>query len=190
MVRQWRNSDWVRPNMRYQAFVQPEEQRRWFEGLDRKCDWYFTARVKAVPFALFDVKGIDWTEGCGESGGFVGDPRFIGRPEPARATLALMDFTFQLLQLQSLQARYSSNLPRIVRFNEQLGYRIFREEDAGFVCARVSPERYFTCAASLRKAAATLHGNAAVLVSPDPWLMPLIERCRAAPFPDFQLEVA
>lgn len=188
-VRQWRNSSWVRPYMRYRCFIEPEQQRRWFDGLDPRCNWYFVAHADHAPFALFHVKGIDWKLKCGESGGFVGVPGFIGRPEPAQATLALMDFVFLVLHLDSLEAQYSIQLDRVVRFNERLGYSVFREDSDGFVRARVTSERYLTCAAPLRKAAATLYGTVAALADPDPWLTPLIERCGAPARPDFQLEI-
>jgi len=189
MVRQWRNSPWVLPFMRYREFIEPTEQTRWFERLHTENDWYFIARAGEVPFAVFDIKAIDWTAGCGESGGFVGDPRFTGRPEPAQATLALMDFGFALLQLKSLQARYSSSRPRILRFNDQLGYVITHEGDDGFVYARVSAERYLHCAASLRKAAITLHGNSAVLTAAGPWLRKYLQQAAAPHLEDLELEL-
>ena len=189
MVRQWRNSDQVRSYMRYREFIEPEEQTRWFEGLSAEDDWYFIARAGDAPFAVFDIKAVDWNAACGESGGFVGDPRYTGRPEPGQATLALMDFGFQLLHLESLQACYSARHPRIIRFNENLGYVISREGDDGFLHAAVNPERYLQSAARLRKAAITLHGNAAVLTSPSPWLLKHMHREPARYLPDLQLEV-
>src|SRR5512145_2145793 len=79
-VRRWRNSAWVRPYMRQRALVGPADQARWFASLEPSRDFYFSAHVEEAPFALFHVKGVDWTRGCGEAGGFVGDPAFIGRP--------------------------------------------------------------------------------------------------------------
>lgn len=189
LVRQWRNSDWVRPNMRHRAIVLPADQESWFESLDPSRNWYFCAHVGDSPFALFHVKAIDWTQSCGESGGFVGDPAFVGRPETARATLALMDFAFLVLRLDSLEAQYSTSLPRIVRLNDQLGYRIFREESDGFVRGRVTVDRYLACAAPFRRAATALHGGAAIL-SPDSWLA---RRLAAHPFrslQDFAVQLA
>src|SRR5215510_89076 len=92
LVRQWRNSDRVLPYMRYRKLIQPEDQLRWFHALDPATNWYFIAQIRDVPFALFHIKNIDWKQECGESGGFVGNQEFIARPEPAQATLALMDF--------------------------------------------------------------------------------------------------
>jgi hypothetical protein len=186
-VRSWRNSAWVRPYMRRQELIEADDQVRWFAGLRPLHDWFFNAELNGSPFALFHVKAVDWERRCGEAGGFVGDRRFIGRPEPAQATLAVMDFAFLLLDLEALEAQYSRALPRVVRFNDQLGYQIFREESDGFVRARVSAARYFACAAGFRRAAAARHGSAAALCSPDPWLARHIDRRRDSWLPDFQL---
>lgn len=188
LVRQWRNSDWVLPHMRYREFIQPDQQLRWFDALEPTSNWYFIAHTRDVPYALFHIKDIDWTRGSGESGGFVGDPAFIGRPEPAQATLALMDFAFFVLQLQVLQAHYNAKLSRIVHFNRQLGYQILREEADGFSCASVTADGYLKTADAFRKAALALHGTSAVLADPDPWLAEKVERLGRLPSPDFRLQ--
>jgi RimJ/RimL family protein N-acetyltransferase len=175
MVRRWRNSDWVLPRMRFRAPIAPDDQTRWFDALDRRNNWYFVAHLQGVPFGLFHIKDIDWARGCGESGGFVSDPSLIGRPEPGLATLALMDFAFLLLQLQSLEAQYHSGLPKIANFNRQLGYQVLREGADGFVRACVTAEQYFARAALFRHAAAALYGDTAILTAADPWLTRRIE---------------
>jgi hypothetical protein len=189
LVRGWRNSDLVRPNMRYREFIRPEDQVRWFEAIIRENNWYFVAYVRDLPFALFHIRYIDWDRRCGEAGGFVGDPQFIGQPEPAVGTLALMDFAFLMLQLQSLQAHYSPRLPRIAQFNRQLGYETDLAETDGFVCASVNAERYLKRAGTFRKAALRLHGPAAVLMNPPSSLSRRIEQLRALPREDFQIQV-
>lgn len=190
IVRQWRNSAWVRPNMRYQRLVEPNDQRKWFENLDPQRDWYFVARRESAPFALFHIKDIDWNLLTGESGGFVGEPTFIGHPWPALATLALMDFGFLVLRLAALQARYGASLPRVRQFNQQLGYRVTREDDDGFLFAQVTAEDYLERAAPWREAAVSMHGVDAILSSPDPWLLMHIRDSAGSPAQDLQLRVS
>jgi hypothetical protein len=189
LVRRWRNSAWVRPFMRHQAFIHADEQWRWFERLDPRRDWYFVTHIRESPFALFYVKGVDWTRRCGEAGGFVGSRGAIGGPEPAQATLALMDFAFLVLRLQSLEAAYRVALPRVVRFNHQLGYRVVREGHDGFLRARVTAARYFSSAAAFRRAATALHGSGAALAGPDDWLARHLDRRRAPRRAGFELQL-
>lgn len=189
LVRRWRNSDWVRPYMRYRTMIEPADQEAWFANLDPECDWYFQTEAAGRPLALFHIKSIDWARARGEAGGFVADPEFIGRPEPALATLALMDLAFLVLRLDSLEAQYSSALPRLVRFNRQLGYRVFRREADGFLRAEVTAARYFACAAAFRKAAAVLHGRAADLSGIDPFVARRLVQHPRLLRPDFELNL-
>jgi RimJ/RimL family protein N-acetyltransferase len=188
-VRCWRNSDLVLPYMRYREVIQPEDQVRWFEAIDPAKNWYFVAYKWDVPFALFHIRDIDWSKAFGESGGFVGDPNLLGRPEPARATLALMDFAFFLLQLQSLQAHYNPHLPGIARFNEQLGYQIVGQETDGFWRARVDAERYLKCARVFRQAALSLYGPSAILDELDPSLSDRVEQLQRSSPQEFQVKL-
>jgi RimJ/RimL family protein N-acetyltransferase len=170
LVRAWRNSWWVRPFMRHQRELTADDQRRWFEQLDPVRDWYFLVEVGARPFAMFQIKKIDWDRRIGEAGGFVGDPSMVGCQEPAQATLALMDFAFLVLRLEALEAHYSPALSKIVRFNQQLGYRTQVVESDGFIAARVTRDDYLTQAGPFRSAAGHRHGAAAVLSQPGEWL--------------------
>jgi len=187
-VRHWRNSDLVLPYMRYRKVIQPEDQVRWFEAMDPAKNWYFVAHLRNVPFALFHIRDIEWTQAYGESGGFVGEPGFLGRPEAARATLAVMDFAFFLLQLRSLQAHYNPRLPGIARFNEQLGYQIVGQEADGFWSASVTSERYLKCASVFRQAALSLHGPSAILGDADSSLSDRVEKLRQLCLPEFQVK--
>src|ERR1700742_4498807 len=92
LIRNWRNSEWVQPYMHYREVIEYEQQKKWFQALDPERNYYFVARAWDRPSPCLNIKAIDWDLLCGESGAFIGDPAFIGRPEPAQATLALMDF--------------------------------------------------------------------------------------------------
>ncbi len=188
LVRRWRNSDWVRPYMRFRDWIGPEDQEQWFSRLDPLNDWYFTARSEAEPFGLFHIKNVEWKRRCGEAGGFVGNRKLIGCQEPARATLALMDFAFLVLQLETLEARYRISLVKIVLFNEQLGYEQIRQDADGFVRARISAECYFKKAALLRSAAVRLYGSTAFLANRCSLPTDETERRRNRCADDFQLQ--
>jgi RimJ/RimL family protein N-acetyltransferase len=170
LVRTWRNGAWVRPFMRHRRRLSEDDQQRWFSGLDPIRDWYFLAEADGGPFALFHVKDVDWQTGSGEAGGFVGHPDLLGGAAPAQATLALMDFAFLVLGLEALYARYRVSLPKMVRFNERLGYRAMEVDGEGFVHARIGAADYFRCASAYRQAAEALFGSSAVLACPGEWL--------------------
>lgn len=189
VVRRWRNSDLVRPNMRFREVISSTAQMRWFESLDPKTNWYFVAHTSDLPFALFHIRDIDHANRLGEAGGFVGDKASVGRPEAARATLALMDFAFFVLELRSLRAHYNPRMQQIAHFNQQLGYQVDWLEADGFVCSSVTADRYLQCAAPFRAAALEKHGTTAAIFEPDPSLARRLEELCRLTLVDFKLQL-
>lgn len=175
MVRRWRNHEAVRSRMRYREIISPEAQAEWFRKLHTHNDWYFVATRDEAPFGLFHVKGVDWTAGSGEAGGFVGDAALLGGTEPALGVLTLMNFAFFMLGLASLEAQYHRGLSTVAEFNRQLGYEVFADEADGFVRARVSADRYLRATEKLRNAAQRLRGEEMLLTGADSWLAEHVE---------------
>jgi hypothetical protein len=171
MVRQWRNHEAVRLRMRYRKEIKATAQVDWFNGLDPHNDWYFVANQRQQKFGLFHVKQIDWTTGVGEAGGFVSSAKLIGGMEAGLGILALMDFAFLILGLESLEASYHPDLREIVRLNTQLGYEVFATGNDNYVRARVSAVGYFSAAEKLRKIAEQTQGEATRLIGAEPWLV-------------------
>lgn len=156
MIRQWRNQEAVRLRMQYREIISPEAQTAWFRKLDSHTEWYFVTLRHASPFGLFHIKAVNWEKKSGESGGFVGNPALIGGIEPGLAILALMDFAFFKLGLETLEAKYYPGYQEISMLNQQLGYEIFADESDGFVRAKVSVGRYLQTTEKLRQAAKRL----------------------------------
>lgn len=159
MVRQWRNQEAVRLRMRYREVISAQAQSNWFNNLRIHNDWYFVAHRRELPFGLFHVKEVNWETRCGEAGGFVGSPKWIGGLEAGMAILGLMDFAFFTLGLDFLEAVYHREYRDISLLNQQLGYEIVKDEPDGFVRARVSFTRYLESTARLRNAASLLGGQ-------------------------------
>jgi len=176
MVRQWRNHESVRLRMRYQEEITPAAQVEWFKGLDPYNDWYFVGEHKQRPFGLFQVKQIDWSRKVGEAGGFVSDAELIGGIEPGLGILALMDFAFLVLGLESLEASYHPDHREIVRLNSQLGYEIFATCSDNYVRARVTAAGYLSAAAKLRQVAAQTQGEEIRLSGADSWLLQQLKK--------------
>ena len=158
-LRQWRNQDFIRAAMQFRGSISPEDQLAWYKNIDPHTNWYFIAYFQKKPMGLFHIKDINWTENCGESGGFVANQKSMGSVNIGLAILALMDFAFLFLQLDSLVATYHSELKKIVRLNEQLGYESFATTKLGFTKARITKERFYDHAHSFRKAAEHFRGN-------------------------------
>jgi hypothetical protein len=170
MVRRWRNQEAVRLRMRYREVITARAQSDWFNSLHAQNDWYFVAVRRELPFGLFHIKEVNWETRCGEAGGFVCSPVWIGAIEPGMAVLGLMDFAFFVLGLDFLEAVYHREYKDISLLNQRLGYEVVKDEADGFVRARVNFARYLESTAKLRKAASLLGGKETCLTDPDGWL--------------------
>ncbi len=153
LVRQWRNQEFVRTRMQFQEIIEAPDQINWFGRLHPENDWYFVATAADRPFGLFHIKNIDRNNLSGEAGGFVGHPETVESILPALAILLLMEFAFDTLQLETLEAKYHPDATAIARMNEQMGYEIFSQEKDGFVRARVGKARFFQQAGKFIRAA-------------------------------------
>src|SRR5215217_5919687 len=176
MVRQWRNQNAVRSQMRYQKKIGAASHVEWFKKLNAGNDWYFVTVQNEMPFGLFHIKEVDWTRRVGEAGGFVSKIELIGATEAGVAILALMDFAFFILGLDFLEASYGCGHREIVQLNRQLGYEIFAVGPDGFARARVSATSYLRATEKLRRAAARIHGAETRLTDLDPWLAAHIKK--------------
>lgn len=153
LVRNWRNQDFVRLNMRFQKLITPQEQKAWYDQLHPVLDQYFVCYQNGQPFGLWHVKMIEPSKLEGESGGFVGAQKLVNGLLPAFAILGLMDYAFLELGLGSLLARYHPEKKSVVSLNHQLGYRPFDKDELGFLLARVTREDYLRQTEKLREAA-------------------------------------
>ncbi len=72
LVRNWRNSDQVRPFMHYQEVISSEMQRLWFNGMDPLRNLYFIISKDQIKTGLIHLKDIDWSSNIAEAGIFIG----------------------------------------------------------------------------------------------------------------------
>jgi hypothetical protein len=183
MVRQWRNAPWVRDHMQFRENITPESQEAWFSRLRLRRDWYFVAHLNTSPFALVQVKNVDWKEKKGEAGAFVGDTGYIGHPQAALAILSLMDFSFFILGLQRLEAKYRLDLREIAMLNRQLGYQVIASEGDGFVRAAVDVSRYLQVTGKSRSMGERLYGSSTMLRGEDRWIRKKAAKGRGSGLP-------
>ncbi|HEY0677590.1 MAG TPA: GNAT family N-acetyltransferase [Chitinophagaceae bacterium] len=150
MVRLWRNNEMVRLKMQYQEIISQEAQHSWFNTIDNALNHYFIAYHNNTAFGLFHIKNISLHDNKGEAGAFVADEKYLGHANAALAILALMDFAFFELKLDTLEAKYHPSFKEIKALNEQLGYEKITDETDGFIRAEVSRERYLERTGRLR----------------------------------------
>ncbi len=154
-VRRWRNAAHVRSKMDFQEFITPEMQATWWAELDPLRQHYFLIDYKGQDIGVIHAKEIDWQSMTAETGIFIGELSFLDTFVPVLAVLALMDALFDEYGLQTLLAKVRADEPKIIDYNQRLGYTTLLE-DRGFLRMQITPAQYATASAPLRRMAERL----------------------------------
>jgi RimJ/RimL family protein N-acetyltransferase len=101
-VRNWRNSKLVRSNMIFKNMISEEQQLNWFRNLDTDCNIYMVIHVDRKPIGVCNLKNIDWNQGVGEGGIFIGEPDFLNSTVPIKVVMLFLDYLFNRKDLSKI----------------------------------------------------------------------------------------
>jgi RimJ/RimL family protein N-acetyltransferase len=123
-IREWRNSDVVRQQMFHEELISEIQQEAWFERVNNPLNYFFMIHVGVAPIGLIYAKEVDPSTMLGEGGIFVGNPRFLSTDVPARASLLMLYFCFNILGLNSSLIKIKKGNDVAISYNQLLGYKI------------------------------------------------------------------
>ncbi|MBC7748534.1 MAG: GNAT family N-acetyltransferase [Methylotenera sp.] len=129
MVRIWRNSDDVRLFMQYQEIITPDQQKTWFQQLDKSTNYYFVVYQNEIPFGVYNVKDIDFELGIGELGAYLKNKFFWDGDVCMRASLAIIIFAFETIKLSTFKSHVLKNNKKVLAYNQQMGFQINEKID-------------------------------------------------------------
>ena len=171
LVRQWRNSDPVRLNMRHREIITADQQRQWFWSVNNTRFNYMLIHYKGEKIGLLNDKNIDWTTLTSESGIFLGRPEYYSTFVPYLVSVAGIETTFYLLSWRKQYAHILRSNVNAIKFNLQLGYRLCMEqEDPDYQLYEMTRESFEEKAGKVRKAVRLIAGDdclARVLFEPE-----------------------
>lgn len=101
LVRRWRNESKISQYMVSRAYITAEMQKKWFLKINNHQNYYFLIVVRGKEVGLVNIRNISQNIE-GESGIFIWDDDFLGKQISYRSLLALHDFAFNELHLQSI----------------------------------------------------------------------------------------
>lgn len=127
-VRSWRNADHVRLNMAYQEIISTEQQQAWFKQLDVNRNYYFLIQSDDKALGVVNLKDIDLEAKTAEAGIFIGETEYLNTLTPILATVAIMEFAFEELELKALKAKIARDNEKAILFNKRLGYVKAKED--------------------------------------------------------------
>jgi UDP-4-amino-4,6-dideoxy-N-acetyl-beta-L-altrosamine N-acetyltransferase len=160
IVRQWRNSDPVRLNMKYQEFINPEQQLKWFNSVNNLQNNYLLIHYQGEKIGLLNDKNIDWDSRTSESGIFLGRTEFYNNFVPYLVSVAGMETTFFLLGWKKQYAHIMCSNINAIKFNWLLGYQLCEGQDGlDYQQYEVTRERFEQKAVKIRKAVRSLAGK-------------------------------
>jgi len=180
MVRQWRNSDPVRLNMKYQDIITPEQQQQWFNSINNLRFNYLMIYYQGEKIGILNDKNIDWESRSSESGIFLGRTEFYNTFVPYLVSVAGIETTFYLLGWEKQYAHILRSNINAIKFNLQLGYQLCEgQEDIDHQQYEMTRESFEQKAGKIRKAVRSLAGNdnnTKVLFEPDDYEIGLAQR--------------
>ncbi len=159
IIRQWRNSDPVRLNMKYQDIITPEMQKRWFNSINNPKFNYMMIHYKGEKIGLLNDKNIDWEERTSETGIFLGRTEYYNTFVPYLVSVAGIESTFYLMDWKKQYAHTLRSNSNAIKFNLQLGYQLCEEqEDVDYQKYEMTRESFEQKAGKIRKAVRLLAG--------------------------------
>lgn len=150
LIRFWRNSDYVKQYMVFRDYISPEMQLAWFKRINNDHNHYFLIIAENTPVGLANIKDINPESKIGESGIFLSSPEFVNSDLGVRATIVLLDFAFNDLDLSQLYQTITEANQAAQNFNKHLGVQIV-ETDNGVSKGILLKNNYFSKTNKIRK---------------------------------------
>lgn len=130
LVRNWRNSVFVRQHMNFREQITPEMQIKWFRSIDNFDNFFFILRFKGLKVGLGNIKNIDWAERSGETGVFIAEKQNLSSFLPVVGVLTLSELVFRIFKLNKLYSHVRPDNKRAIRFNKLFGYKKVAGEES------------------------------------------------------------
>lgn len=130
LIRQWRNDEVTSRFMEFRGQITPEAQQKWFDSI--QDSYYFVIVSGSTPVGLIDLKKIDADRRTAESGLLIGNKDFVGTGIALGASVLLLDFAFDKLELETVTAKINKDNSEAERYNGLLGFKPGRPINEGF----------------------------------------------------------
>lgn len=152
--------------MDYREYITPEMQKKWFESIDNKFNYYFIIEFENKKVGLINAKNFSYTNGFGEGGIFIWDTDYINSFAAVFSTLCLLNFVFFKVKLCNLShARILSDNDRAIHYNQLIGYKLSPGQEKVYNQLYVlSLEDYKKTGNKLNKAAEMLNNGDGELI--------------------------
>lgn len=142
LIRNWRNSKHVSQFMEFQEQISETQQIEWFLTLEQEQNYYFTVHHEEEPIGLIHLNQFNSKDLSAFAGLFIGKEEFEGTGAAFAASIQLLDFAFDELQLQCVYAKVHQSNQVALNYNEHLGFKYEKRLDKNFICLSVNVTSY------------------------------------------------
>jgi len=123
LVRQHRNSAYIRQYMEFKEEITPEMQIKWFHSINNHNNVYLFTEYKGEPIGLINAKNINWERRTAEGGIFIWDLRYINSPVALLAAMTFGELAATVFHLRAVAKILVTN-KRAIRYNKLLGFEL------------------------------------------------------------------
>ena len=171
LIRYWRNQPFIRDTMQYKEYITPEMQKKWFERINNKYNYYFIIEVNNKKIGLINCKDTEPNTRIAEGGIFFWDKSFWGTPIPGFAAITMLQCIFEIFKSGDTSiVTVAKTNERALTFNKRLGYVIDETFSAGdFYRLVLTKEMYYRKTTKLKRAAELYcNGNSKISIQASP----------------------
>jgi diamine N-acetyltransferase len=150
-LRLWRNSVSVTEFMEYKKEISKEEQQLWFANINPEKEFYFIIKKDKFSIGMIHVNKINSETKSAEVGLFIGKNNFQGTGITFGASLNLLDFAFDELNLNEVFAKVNIANKNAIMYNSFLGFTEEYALNINFTMWKLTCETYKKNKAKIEK---------------------------------------
>ena len=142
IVRVWRNNPEINEFMDYRENISAEQQKAWFSKIQNENSNYFLISKEQHPIGMIHVEKIDTVKLFGSVGLFIGDKKYHGTGVALAASLNLLEYVFDSLNLKLVYAKVKNDNLHAIKYNEFLGFEKAEKIDNHFSLWKLTKENF------------------------------------------------
>jgi|LakMenEpi03Aug12_release.lakeMendotaPanAssembly.Ray.scaffolds.fasta_scaffold209853_2 UDP-4-amino-4,6-dideoxy-N-acetyl-beta-L-altrosamine N-acetyltransferase len=108
--------------MAFRGHITKKQQEEWYQRILIKNEHYFIIAIDGREVGLTELKNFSVDGQKAEAGIFIADSKFQDSVYAYAVSSLLLDFGFDVLGLQEIEAGIMDDNPRAIRFNKSLGF--------------------------------------------------------------------
>lgn len=152
MVRQKRNLTYIQDKMLYQKKISWRQQRRWFNQINNKNNFYFLIQYDNKFIGLINGKDIDFDKRTCEGGIFIWEKEYWQTYVPVAASLILNDYNFLMADFKANYAKVLKTNKNAIHYNLNQGYLELQELENDMLWMELTKENYLAKRPKIKKA--------------------------------------